>query len=211
MRTIMAEQIDAEEFKRWETRFSAPGYHFGTEPNAFLKRQAHLLRPGQTALAVADGQGRNGVWLAEQGLDVLSVDFSPTGLAKAQELAAARGVKLRTECADMTQWSWRPETFDVIVGILIQFAPPEEQARMFAGMVRALKPGGLLLLEGYGRKQIEYGTGGPRDVNRLYTRERLEAAFKDLASLDIQEYDTEMSEGTAHVGMSALVDLVGRK
>jgi hypothetical protein len=111
----------------------------------------------------------------------------------------------------MTQWSWRPETFDVIVGILIQFAPPEEQARMFAGMVRALKPGGLLLLEGYGRKQIEYGTGGPRDVNRLYTRERLEAAFKDLASLDIQEYDTEMSEGTAHVGMSALVDLVGRK
>ena len=84
------------ELERWQTRFSAPDYAFGKVPNAFLKAQAHRLRPGQTALSVADGEGRNGVWLAEQGLDVLTIDFSLAGLAKALALAAERGVKLRT-------------------------------------------------------------------------------------------------------------------
>jgi 2-polyprenyl-3-methyl-5-hydroxy-6-metoxy-1,4-benzoquinol methylase len=92
------------ELQRWETRFSPPGYVFGKEPNAFLKSQAHRFRPGQTALAVADGEGRNGVWLAEQGLDVLAVDFSTTALAKAHALAQERGVRLRTEVADLTAW-----------------------------------------------------------------------------------------------------------
>ena len=199
------------EVERWEKRYGTPEYHFGTEPNAFLKRQAHLLQPGQTALAVADGEGRNGVWLAEQGLDVLSIDFSPTALRKARALAAARGVALRTEQTDINIWIWPIEAFDVIVGIFVQFPSPQGQARMFEGMNRALKPGGLLLLEGYGPKQLEYATGGPRELGRLYTRERLQQAFKDFASLDIREYDAEMSEGDAHVGMAALVDLVGRK
>jgi len=207
----MSDAANANEFKRWENRYAAPGYHFGTEPNAFLKAQAHLLRPGQTALSIADGEGRNGVWLAEQGLDVLAVDFSPTALAKGQALAASRGVKLRSERADMTQWKWPSEAFDVIVGIFVQFASPEEQTRMFDGIARALKPGGLLLLEGYGPKQLEYATGGPRELGRLYTRERLEAAFKGFASLDIREYDSAIGEGSAHIGMSALVDLIGRK
>lgn len=206
----MPEPIDPE-FTRWEKRYAAPGYHFGTAPNGFLKSQAHLLRPGQTALAIADGEGRNGVWVAEQGLDVLSIDFSPTALAKAQALAAERGVKLRTERVDITQWSWPEAAFDVVVGIFVQFPTPEGQTRMFDGMARALKPGGLLLLEGYGPKQLEYNTGGPRELGRLYTRARLEAAFKDFASLDIREYDAAVAEGNAHVGMSALVDLVGRK
>ena len=199
------------ELERWETRFSAPGYHFGTEPNAFLQRQAHLLRPGQRALAVADGEGRNGAWLAEQGLEVLSIDFSPTALGKAKALAAGRGVSLRTEQADINTWTWAAEAFDVIVGIFVQFPTPEGQARMFDGMRRALVPGGLLLLEGYGPKQLDYATGGPKEIERLYTRARLEAAFAGFASLDIREYDAEIAEGNAHVGMSALVDLVGRK
>src|SRR3990170_3388209 len=102
------------EFERWEGRFSAAGYVFGTAPNAFLKSQAHLLKPGQKALALADGEGRNGVWLAEQGLDVLAVDFSPKALAKAQALAKERGVNLRTELADLATWAWPAESFDVI-------------------------------------------------------------------------------------------------
>jgi SAM-dependent methyltransferase len=199
------------ELERWETRYSAPGYHFGTEPNAFLKRHAHLLRPGQKALAVADGEGRNGVWLAQQGLDVLSIDFSPTALAKARTLAAERGVSLRTEQVDINAWTWPHEAFDVIAGIFVQFPTPEGQARMFEGMKRALKPGGLLLLIGYGPKQLDYATGGPRELDRLYTRERLEQAFKGFASLEIREYDAVMGEGDAHIGMSALVELVGRK
>jgi cyclopropane fatty-acyl-phospholipid synthase-like methyltransferase len=87
------------ELKRWEARFSEPGYLFGTEPNAFLKGKVSLLKPGQTALAIADGDGRNGVFMAGLGLDVLSVDLSPTALKKSQALARERGVSLRFEQA----------------------------------------------------------------------------------------------------------------
>src|ERR1700733_1364619 len=116
------------EHERWETRFSAPGYAFGKAPNAFLQAQAHRLRAGDKALSVADGEGRNGVWLAEQGLDVLAIDFSPTGLAKARALAAERGVQLRTELTDVFAWRWPPNTFDVIAAIFIFAAPAQRPA-----------------------------------------------------------------------------------
>jgi SAM-dependent methyltransferase len=199
------------EFDRWQSRFAAPGYLFGTAPNAFLKAQAPLLRKGQTALAIADGEGRNGVFLAEQGLDVLSVDFSPQAQEKVRKLAAERGVTLRVEQADITKWTWPAAAFDVVAVIFIQFSKPPERDKIFAGIKRALKPGGLLLMQGYGLKQLDYKTGGPSDVTRLYTREILETAFSDFASLDIREYDSVLEEGERHAGMSALIDLVGRK
>ena len=205
----MSEGNTAER-ERWKKRYTAPGYLFGTEPNAFLKSQAHLLCKGQTALAIADGEGRNGVFLAEQGLDVLSVDFSPEGQAKAGALAKLRGVTLRVEQADMTAWTWTSNTFDVVAGIFIQFATPPQRATMFAGIKRTLKPGGLLLMQGYGLKQLEYRTGGPSEPERLYTRELLEDAFGDFSSLDIREHESAIKEGDHHVGMSALIDLVGR-
>lgn len=196
---------------RWEERFSSEGYVFGTEPNAFLTSQAHLLHPGASVLAVADGEGRNGVWMAQRGLDVHAVDFSPTALAKARALADQRGVTIRTELADLRHWDWPHEAYDAMVAIFVQFTPPAARDRMFAGMKRALRPGGVLLIEGYGVKQLEYGTGGPKDIGHLYTRELLEAAFGDFAELTIREYDAELDEGSRHVGKSALVDLVGRK
>lgn len=196
---------------RWQQRFSAPGYLFGTAPNAFLKSCAPLLPKGGRALAVADGEGRNGVFLAEQGLDVLSVDFSSVAQEKARKLAAERGVTLRVEQADITNWTWPEAAFDVVAVIFIQFSQPEERDRIFAGIKRALKPGGLLLLQGYSVKQLEYKTGGPSDVSRLYTRALLEEAFGDFALLDISEHDSIIEEGDAHGGMSALIDLVGRK
>lgn len=199
------------ELERWESRFAAPGYLFGTEPNAFLKRNAGLLRPGQKALSVADGEGRNGVFLAECGLDVLAFDFSPNALAKARALAAERGVTLRIEHGNLFEWPWPSEAFDVIVAIFIQFCPPPVRARVFAGMKRALKPGGLLLMEGYRPEQRRYKTGGPSEVENLYTRALLEESFADFAKLDIAEYDAEINEGPGHGGMSALIDLVGRK
>lgn len=199
------------EFERWQQRFAAPGYLFGTAPNAFLKAHAHLLQKGQRALSIADGEGRNGVFLAEQGLDVLSLDFSPAAQEKARKLAAERGVTLRVEQADLTTWAWPAAQFDVVVGIFFQFATPAERVHIFAGIKQALKPGGLLLLEGYRPKQLEYKTGGPSKIENLYTRELLEAAFADFASIDIREYDAEIQEGAGHGGMSALIDLVGRK
>jgi cyclopropane fatty-acyl-phospholipid synthase-like methyltransferase len=186
------------ELERWEARYAEPGYLFGTEPNAFLKSKAHLLKPGQKALAVADGEGRNGVFLAELGLDVLAIDISPKALEKSSALARERGVTLRTERTNLATWSWPAAAFDVIVAIFIQFSPPKEREEIFAKIKRALKPGGLLLLEGYRPEQ-------------LYTRALLEQEFAGFSSLEIEEHDSVVSEGSRHVGMAALIDLVGRK
>jgi cyclopropane fatty-acyl-phospholipid synthase-like methyltransferase len=199
------------EFERWEARFAGPEYHFGTEPNAFLKSKADLLKPGQKALSIADGEGRNGVFLAEQGLDVLAMDFSPTALAKSQALARRRGVTIRTEQADLDTWRWPAGAIDVVVAIFFQFCAPPLRTRVFDSIKRALKPGGLLLMEGYTPKQRQYKTGGPSEVENLYTRKLLEQSFADFSSVEIREYDSEIHEGPGHGGMSALIDLVGRK
>ena len=201
------------EFDRWQNRFSAPGYLFGKEPNAFVKSNANLIRTkaGGRALSIADGEGRNGVFIAQCGLDVLSLDFSPVAQEKARQLAAERGVKIRTEIADLATWAWPTEAFDLIAGIFFQFTPPDLRSKVFANIKKALKPGGIVLIEGYGPKQLEYKTGGPSQIENLYTPKLLRDAFGDLSEIDVKEYDAEVDEGAGHIGMSALVDLVGRK
>ena len=196
--------------KRWNERFSAPGYLFGTAPNRFLESQRALLKPGMRALAVADGEGRNGVWLAQQGLRVTAVDFSPVALAKARDLAAKAGVAIETVEADLAAWPWPAGAFDVVVAIFIQFAPPPLRQKFFAGMRSALVPGGLLILEGYRPEQIAYGTGGPPIAENMYTRALLESAFAGMEILHLKEYDAAIEEGSGHKGMSALIDLVAR-
>ena len=151
------------------------------------------------------------MWLAEQGLDVHSVDISPKGIGKARALAAERGVTIRTEQADLAAWAWPRDTYDAIVGIFFQIAFPPERAIIFAGIRQALRPGGLLLMQNYRTDQLKYRTGGPPEIERLYTRALLEQSFGDFSSLDIREHDSMISEGTGHVGMSALIDLVARK
>ena len=199
------------ELERWESRFAAPEYLFGTAPNAFVKSQAHRLEPGQKALALADGEGRNGVWLAELGLDVLSLDFSANALRKARALAALRRVDLRFQQVDLAIWPWPTAEFDVIVAIFIQFADPPFRQRIFGGIKTALKPGGLLLMQGYRPEQLNYRTGGPSQVENLYTTALLEDSFSDFASVEINEHDSMVDEGGGHAGMSALIDFVGRK
>ncbi len=200
-----------EALTRWNERFSAPGYLFGTAPNRFLAAQKDRLMRGQRALALADGEGRNGVWLARQGLAVTSIDFSPVALAKARELAKQAGVSIETIEADLGAWAWPEGAFDLVVGIFFQFAPPPVRARIFAGIERTLTPGGLLILEGYRPKQLEYGTGGPPHAENMYTRELLESAFPAMEVLHLAEYDAVIEEGTAHSGLSALIDFVARK
>lgn len=195
----------------WDARFDTPDYVFGTEPNAFLAGQSHRLQPGMQALAVADGEGRNGVWLAQQGLEVLSVDGSSTALAKARKLAAERGVTLETELADLAHWDFGRERFDLVAAIFIQFAGPELRQRLFAAIANSLKPGGLLILQGYRPEQLAYGTGGPRQADQLYTSAMLRDAFAGMEILHLQEHDTVINEGHGHQGMSALIDLVARK
>lgn len=196
---------------RWNERYAGEGFLFGTAPNAFLRAQRHRLPASGSALAVADGEGRNGVWLAEQGLDVLAVDASEVGLAKSRRLAAERGVTLAWELGDLASWDFGRERFDVIAAIFIQFADPALRARIFDGMKAALKPGGVLLLEGYLPEQLDYRTGGPSELANLYTEPMLREAFADLHIEYLASYDAELDEGAGHRGMSALIDLVARK
>lgn len=196
---------------QWSERFAGEDYWFGIEPNAFLAAQSSRLKRGMRALAIADGEGRNGVFLARQGLTVISVDLSPVGVEKAKRLAARSGVAIDAICADLEAWDWGPPRFDVVVGIFFQFADRPLREALFRQMTNVLMPGGLLMIEGYRPEQIAYGTGGPREVEKLYTAEMLRAAFADLEILHLAEYDTELHEGQRHNGMSALIDLVARK
>ena len=202
---------DSSEYERWEDRYRVPGYAFGKEPNYFLASCKALLPRSGKALAVADGEGRNGIWLAEQGLDVLSIDFSPTAQEKARALAKQRGVSLTIAPADVHAWDYPDAAFDVVVEIFTQFSSPAERAKKWAGMRKALKPGGLLIIQGYTPKQLQYGTGGPKQVENLYTRAMLEAAFGDLRDVTIVEEELEIHEGTSHGGMSAVINLTARR
>jgi len=196
----------------WDQRYAgAEGYLFGREPNRFLAREALRLKPGERALCLGDGEGRNGTFLAGRGLDVLSVDLSPVALAKARALAAERSVTLSFEEANLATWTWPVETFDAVVAIFVQFAGPGLRARMFSAMEAALRPGGLLLMEGYRPEQLGYGTGGPPRAENMYTEALLREAFAGMEILLLRSYDAEIEEGSAHKGMSALIDLVARR
>jgi cyclopropane fatty-acyl-phospholipid synthase-like methyltransferase len=195
----------------WEEHYSVDEYIFGTAPNLFLVSQQHLLQAGQQALALADGEGRNGVWLARQGLQVTSIDFSENAVAKAKKLAAEAGVTLHFEVGDVFTWEMGENRFDVIVAIFIQFATPEQRGQLFGHIKRALKPGGYLILQGYTPKQLEYKTGGPSAVGNLYTASMLQDYFSDMEILHLREHEDFIAEGTKHYGMSALVDLAARK
>lgn len=195
----------------WDRRFKSEEYLFGTEPNAFLASQAFRLEPKMKVLAVADGGGRNAVWMAERGLDVVSVDASAVGLEKARQLAARRGVTLQTVLADLGEWEWEPEAFDVVVAIFVQFAPPELRRTMFEGFHTCLKPGGILIMQGYRVEQLRYGTGGPPHAEHLYTKDLLIRSFGNWEIRHLQEHDSVIEEGAGHSGMSALIEMVAEK
>jgi cyclopropane fatty-acyl-phospholipid synthase-like methyltransferase len=168
-----------------------------------------LPRSGK-ALSIADGEGRNGVWLAEQGLDVLSIDFSPSAQRKALMLARERGVTIAVEQADVHAWIYPKAAYDVVIEIFTQFSTPEERARKWAGMRTALKPGGLLIVQGYTPKQLDYGTGGPKERDQLYTRPMLEEAFAGMHDMRFVEEEREIHEGSSHGGMSAVIGFTAR-
>lgn len=206
---------DAEQF--WSGRYAAAGddYLFGTAPNKFLKSQLHRLRPGLKALSVADGEGRNSVWLAEEGLDVTAVELSSVALHKARRLALERNAEVKFVLADILKWAWPAGGYDVVAAIFIQFVAPAERGVVFERLQAALNPGGLLLLQGYTPKQLEYRTGGPSAVENLYTAGLLQEWFGGMEILELREHEDTLEEGSGdqrgHWGRSALIDLVARK
>lgn len=207
--------MDHEAF--WSTRYRDVGedYLFGTAPTRHLARREEMFEAGRTALSVADGEGRNSVWLAELGLEVTAVEISPVAVAKARKLAAGRRVQVNFVEGDMLAPDWpTPELagpYDWVFGVFIQFAAPPERARLFKAMQDVTAPGGRILLLGYTPKQIEYGTGGPATVDNLYTPELLKTAFAGWEIEEMVEYEEDLFEGKAHKGRSALIGMVARK
>jgi len=194
----------------WDQRYDRADYLYGTEPNAFLRSQAWRLPPGGRALAIADGEGRNGVFLARLGLATTTVDSSGVAVAKARRLAAAQGVALDAVQADLTGWDWPVAAIDVAVSIFAHFPPPLRQ-QVHRRLVAALKPGGLLLLEAYRPDQIGRGTGGPPDPALTYTADLLRQDFAGLTLLDLTEGLSYLEEGPGHRGIGAIVRLVAAK
>jgi SAM-dependent methyltransferase len=201
----------------WSARYQEAGddFLFGIAPNHFLAQRAGLLLSGQTALSIADGEGRNSVWLAEQGLNVTAVEISAIAVEKARKLARGRHADVRFLIADILQPDWPPaewfETFDWVIGIFVQFAGPLEREHQFAAMKRATRPGGRILLQGYTPKQLEYRTGGPSAIENLYTSDMLRTLFCNWIIEELIEYEEDIEEGAAHKGRSALIGLVARK
>lgn len=195
----------------WEERYSTGDYVFGTAPAAFLIDHETLYAPGQNALCVADGEGRNSVWLAAQGLTVTALEFAPSAVAKASKLASEQGVSLTQVQADVFDWDWPEDAFDHVLGIFIQFVGPEGRDAMFDAMKRSVKPGGLISLHGYTPKQLEYRTGGPGVLENLYTSELLERLFEGWEIFESRMHERTLDEGKGHSGQSALIDFVARK
>ncbi|PUE50925.1 SAM-dependent methyltransferase [Limnohabitans sp. 2KL-1] len=194
----------------WNQRFNTEHYVFGEAPNAYLQAQAAHLVPG-TALALADGEGRNGVWLARQGLQVDAFDFSDNALRKAQALASKHQVTVNMVCSDWQSFDWQAAHYDNIVGIFFQFATPAERTQLFHRMDTSLKPGGTLIIQGYTPRQLDFNTGGPGKLAHMYDETLMLDAFGHLDILDLRTYEADITEGTGHKGMSGLLGLTARK
>ena len=195
----------------WNRRYAGDAFLFGTEPNAWLRAHASSLPPGGRILSVADGEGRNSVWLARQGFQVDAFDVADRAVMKAREFARREGVSVNFAVADVDGYSWPTAACDGVAAIFVQFADPTTRTRLFDRIVRSLKPGGVLILQGYTPKQLEYRTGGPPILSHLYTRDLLEAAFADLSIIELRAYEAEVQEGQGHSGQSALIGLVARR
>lgn len=193
----------------WDERYAEPGYVYGTEPNDFLRSVADRIPPGPV-LCLAEGQGRNAVYIASLGHDVLAVDQSPAGLARARELAASRGVRITTEVADLESYHIEPGKWSGIVAIFAHL-PPALRARVFGAAVKGLASGGAFVLEAYCPKQLEYGTGGPKDVTMLMSVDKLRTELAGLRFDHAMEVEREIHEGEYHHGRSAVVQVLGVK
>jgi SAM-dependent methyltransferase len=201
---------DATQF--WNERFDKEEFIFGKEPNEYLVEQTtQYLKPGNSVLCIADGEGRNGVWLAKQGMQVTGFDVSDIALMKANQFAKDNQVEIQYSLCDTDGFDWQANAYDAVIGIFIQFADPVMRTRIFQQVHRALKPGGIFILQGYTPKQLEYKTGGPSLIEHLYTEEMIRDLSQEFEILNLICYEKELSEGARHTGMSALLGMVAKK
>lgn len=194
----------------WNSRYDEEGFAYGASANIFLSSFIDTFNSGDKVLVIGDGEGRNGVWLAEQGCSVVSVDSSKVGVEKAQKLAADKDVEIEAVCADLNEWAWPESAFDYVVIIYVHF-PPNVRALLHRKVVAALKPGGQLIMESFTPEQLNYTSGGPPVLEMLYTAEMMQADFKLLEIQQLEECIAELNEGKYHCGEGAVVRLVAKK
>lgn len=194
----------------WNARYAEHGFAYGIQPNAYLSSHAALFKKGSKVLVIGDGEGRNGVWLAEQGCQVDSVDASSTGVEKARKLAAEKNVKIEAILADLNDWDWPESKYDFVVIIYVHF-PPAVRALLHEKVVSSLKPGGQLIMESFTPEQLNYSSGGPPVLEMLYTAEMMQDDFKLLETQHLEESIVDLDEGKYHVGEAAVIRLLARK
>lgn len=200
---------DERPISRWDERYARDEYLFGKEPNDFLVEVLERIPKGRV-LCLADGEGRNGVYVASHGHAVTSIDASGVALEKAQKLAAERGVAIETVAADLNQYELGENAWDAIVSIFFHM-PPDMRRSMHAKVARAIRPGGYLVLEAYTPAQLQFRTGGPPVAEMLMTLEGLREDFPDLVFLHAEEKEREVHEGVGHAGHAAVVQLFAEK
>jgi SAM-dependent methyltransferase len=193
----------------WEGRYGADEFVYGTEPNEFLTEAVAGINPGDV-LCLADGEGRNGVYLATLGHRVTSVDLTQSGMDKAARLAAERGVELTTVVADLADYDLGSERWDLIVSIFAHTPPPVRRA-IHAGVASALRPGGRFVLEAYTPDQIGRGTGGPPVPELTMTLAGLRDELTDLDLEVGRELVRPVVEGSGHTGDGAVVQVIARR
>ena len=194
----------------WDERFSIEDYLFGAEPAQALVKLEHYLIPQGDTLVIADGEGRNSVYLASKGFKVTATDASTVANVKAKALAASRNVAVDYQVEDFFDIDWSAKQYDNIVGIFFQFIPPDKIKQVLTALRTAIKKGGTLLIHGYTPQQIELATGGPKDVSLMYTKELFEDVFENVEILVNKEYQMQLTEGSGHNGPSALIDFVAQ-
>ena len=192
----------------WNERYASSEFAYGTEPNSFLVQHASLLT--SPVLSLAEGEGRNAVFLASLGLDVLGVDASDVGLAKAQRLAASRGLAIRTEVADLASYEPPENHYGSVISISAHL-PSHLRNRLYPLIERSLKPGGVILLEAYAKSQLSRNTGGPKDPDMLMDLTELQQQFPNCEPLLAQEIEREVIEGTFHTGLACVVQFIARR
>lgn len=194
----------------WHERFQTDDYLYGTDPNEFIEMMQAKLGLTGDALAIAEGEGRNAVHLAEQGMRVTAWDFAISALEKTEKLAKERQVSVAVEEVDLAQAEWSEEQWDEIICVFGHF-PKEVQEKTFEGIRRALKPGGYFLMEVYSVEQPKFGTGGPKRETYLYRPEEVLSAFNDFRIVHFFTGEVERSEGKLHNGLSHVIQLAAQK
>lgn len=193
----------------WDRRFGEPGFAYGTAPNDFLVAVAPRLPAGRV-LSLGEGEGRNGVYLAQLGHDVLAVDQSAVGLEKVQRLAAERGVAIRTTRANLAEFVIEPAGWAAILCFFVHMPQPL-RADVFRRVVSGLAPAGAFVLEAFGPDQIAHGTGGPAEAARLGSLAALQGELAGLEWIIARDVERVLDEGPYHSGLSATIQLFGRR